>query len=79
MGNVFAKKIEKSKQSINALLANIEQNSNIIFTTPTNGQEIKKLIMKLPNQTSYGYDNISNILLKEICPHLVDILADLIN
>ena len=37
-----------------------------IFLAPTNQEEIKRLIEKLPNKTSSGYDRINNIILKEL-------------
>ena len=40
----------------------------------TTQQEVKKLINKLPNKTSSGYDNINNILLK-----IADILVSPLN
>ena len=35
-----------------------------LYLNQTTEWEVKKLIKKLPNKTSSGYDNINNILLK---------------
>ena len=79
VGESFAKRIRKSKQSINDLLSKIDRNPASLFARPTDSQEVKRLIMQLPNKSSSGFDCISNIMLKEICPALVDILTDLFN
>ena len=42
-------------------------------------QEISNLITNLPNKTSSGHDNISNIILKELREPLLDILDYVIN
>ena len=42
-------------------------------------QEISNLITNLPNKTSGGHDNISNIILKELHEPLLDILDYVIN
>ena len=39
-----------------------------MYFTPTNEIEISKIINQLPNKKSYGYEKISNCLLKELCP-----------
>ena len=41
--------------------------------------EIKKLIDSLLNKTSSGHDNISNLLLKEICEPLLLALDYIVN
>ena len=79
VGESFAKQIKKSKHSISDLLAKIERNPVSLFARPTDPQEVKRLIMQLPNKSSSGFDCISNIMLKEICPFIVDILSDLFN
>ena len=79
VGKKFAKKIRQSKESIDKFIAKVERNEKSLFLTPTCSQEIKHLIMNLPNKTSSGFDNISNIMLKEICPYIDTILADLYN
>ena len=41
--------------------------------------EVDRLIGNLPNKTSSGYNDISNILLKELCHSIKHPLADLFN
>ena len=79
VGKKFAKRIRQSKESIDNFIAKVERNEKSLFLTPTCSQEISRLIMNLPNKTSSGFDNISNIMLKEICPYIDTILADLYN
>ena len=79
VGKKFAGRIKKSKESISNLIAKIDRNDKSLYLRPTSSQEVKRLIMNLPNKTSSGFDNISNILLKEICPHIEMVLAELFN
>ena len=79
VGKKFAKKIRQSKESIDNFIAKVERNEKSLFLTPTCSQEIRRLIMNLPNKTSSGFDNISNVMLKEICPYIETRLADLYN
>ena len=46
---------------------------------PTNRSEIVSLIHKLPNKTSTGYDDISNVMLKELHTSIVDPLTLIFN
>ena len=46
---------------------------------PTNHAEIVKLIESLPNKTSKGHDDISNILLKKFNPTIVTPLEIIFN
>ena len=66
VGENFAKNIPKSTKDIHYYLSLILRNNNSIFLAGTNPQEIAKLIEKLPNRKSSGYDNIDNVLLKVI-------------
>ena len=50
-----------------------------MFLTPTTEHEVSSLITSLPNITSSGYDNINNLLLKEIKQNIVVPLTLLIN
>ena len=45
--------------------------------SPTSSSELKKLIDNLPNKSSSGWDNINNILLKEIAAPILVPLVDL--
>ena len=66
IGENLSSKIPESNKSINEYLAKIERNEKSLFLRPTSEQEIDKIIEKLPNKNSSGYDNISNILLKKL-------------
>ena len=46
-----------------------------IFLSPVTYHELDRLIDRLPNKVSSGYDNISNILLKNIKPWIVSPLV----
>ena len=50
-----------------------------MFLTPTDTGEIRSLIMNLPAKNSSGYDEISNNLLKKLCPSLLDPLKKIFN
>ena len=66
IGKNLALKIPKSNKTIDEYLAKIERNNKSIFLRPTSEQEIDKIIEKLLNKSSSGYDNISNLLLKKL-------------
>ena len=68
VGTKFAKKIIKSNNTFFHYLNNIPLNPSSIFMKPTSHTEIVKLIESLPNKTSKGYDDISNVLLKKLNP-----------
>ena len=50
-----------------------------MFLAPCRKSEIKKLITDLPNKSSSGHDNVTNILLKEIGDQLIDPLNHIFN
>ena len=79
LGENFANKIKKPKNSINTYLNVISRNLNSIYITPTTITEIKKLINMLPNKTSSGFDNINNTLLKKIACDISPVLANVFN
>ena len=79
VGKKFANKIPTSRKSIAKYLKKLQSNSESLFFQPTNIQEILKLVRKLPSKASSGYDNISNILLKEIIYPLSPVLSDIFN
>ena len=62
----YAEKIIKSNKKIEDYLWNIEINNNSLFLTPVTESELKTLINALPNKLSSGYDNINNVLLKQL-------------
>ena len=67
----FANNTPKPEKDIDHYLSLILRNHNSIFLVATNSNEIIKLIEKLPNKKSSGYDNIDNILLKAIKNEIV--------
>ena len=66
VGNTYAKKIPSPQLSINHYLEQIPNNEQTIFMRPTSIMEIARIIHQLPNKHSSGYDNLSNILLKQL-------------
>ena len=66
LGANYANKIELPAKPINEYLSKINRNPSSIFLNPTNEFEVDKLIKSLPNKKSVGYDQINNVLLKEL-------------
>ena len=60
----MAKKIPTLIQSIDKYIDKIVRNPNTLYLFPTKSTEILQLINHLPNKTSSGHDEISNLLLK---------------
>ena len=79
VGTKFANRITKSQQTFTQYLQNIPPNPASIFMKPTTKCEIAKLIESLPNKTSKGYDEISNVLLKELSPTICTPLEIIFN
>ena len=79
VGEKFAKNTPKPEKNIDHYLSFILRNNNSIFLAATNTNEICKLIEKLPNKKSSGYDNIDNILLKAIRNEIVLPLSMIFN
>ena len=79
VGKTFASQVKTPKHSNIYYIDKIIQNPKSIYLYCTTEPEIKKLIETLPNKTSSGYDNISNILLKKLCTTLTKPLALIFN
>ena len=79
VGEKFANNTPKPEKDIDHYLSLILRNHNSIFLAATNPNEICKLIEKLPNKKSSGYDNIDNILLKAIKNEIVVPLSMIFN
>ena len=79
VGESFAKRIPKSNHNLKYYLSKIRKNENCIFMSPTSSTELKKLIDNLPNKSSSGWDDINNLLLKEIADPIIAPLVDLFN
>ena len=69
VGKTHAMKIKPSKKSLKYYCKKIPLNNNSLYLNPTSELEISRIIKKLENKNSYGYDQISNKLIKEL--HLV--------
>ena len=54
-------------------------NTKTIFLLPTEENEIRKIAFELPTKSSSGYDNVSNVLLKEIIGDIVEPLSYIFN
>ena len=57
----------------------IQSSQSSLFLNPTDIREIITIVSKLPNKSSSGHDNISNILLKEIIDQLAPVLVEVFN
>ena len=79
IGTNYAKKIPSPNKNIKDYLKVIPRNNKSIFLTPTNHEEIRKLITEFPNKKSSGYDNINNILLKSLKDVISEKLTALFN
>ena len=66
LGSTLAKSIVPGMTSIDQYMKNIPRQINSIVIRPTSVQEIDRIIRELPNKTSYGYDEISNTMLKAL-------------
>ena len=66
VGSKYAQQIPSPNISFKQYLLNIIQSPSSMYMVPTSIQEIERLIDKLPNKTSKGNDNISNMLLKTL-------------
>ena len=66
VGKQCAEQIPAPNKDIGHYLAQIPDNPKSIFMNPVSPLEIERIIDKLPNKTSSGHDNLSNILLKQI-------------
>ena len=68
-----------ANKNIESYLKVIPRNTKSIFLNPTTGEEIRSLISKLPNKKSNCFDNIDNIILKEIKDCISPKLAEIFN
>ena len=59
-------KINKGHYDINHYLSKIPRNISSLVFRSTSVHEIEKFIHELPNKSSHGHNQISNILLKEL-------------
>ena len=66
IGKKYANNIDPSVTSIHSYINNIPNNPSTIYLNPTSKAELTNLIHNLPNKTSKGYDDISNVMLKTL-------------
>ena len=66
IGKKMAKEMKSSKKNISEYLKKIHVSSKSIYFYPVTETEINRLITNLPNKTSSGHDNISNVLIKDL-------------
>ena len=64
VGKQYAQKIVPSSTHINDYLSKIDQNITSFYVLSIDRDEIINLVLALPNEMSSGYENISNVLLK---------------
>ena len=79
VGKTYANKIEESATKIHTYISNIPDNPTTIYLKPTTSSEITTLIHNLPNKTSKGHDDISNVMLKSLHSSLVYPLTIIFN
>ena len=79
VGKKFSEKIPTPTKSIKEYLKLIQSSQSSPFLSPTDPREIVKIVSKLPNKSSSGHDNISNILLKEIINQIAPVLVEVFN
>ena len=79
VGKTHAMKIKPSKKSLNYYCKKIPLKNNSLYLNPTSELEISRIIKKLENKNSYGYDQISNKLIKELHPVISDPLTIVYN
>ena len=70
VGEKLAKEQVNSPLELKLYIRNLKRSESSIFLPPTSSGEILKLIENLPNKTSSGYDNISNLLLKSLSKNI---------
>ena len=66
IGKNLASTIKDLQTSVTDYNKKIPLQTRSLFLEPTTVQEIDLLIRKLPNKASSGYDNINNLMLKEL-------------
>ena len=66
IGKNLASTIKDSQTGVTDYNKKIPLQTRSLFLEPTTAQEIDLLIRKLPNKASSGYNNINNLMLKEL-------------
>ena len=79
VGENFAAKIPAPIKSAHDYLKLLQTSQASLFLNPTDVKEIVTLISQLPNKSSSGHDNISNILLKKLIHQIAPVLVQVFN
>ena len=79
VGERYANRIKESKVNYKDYLGHIPSSNKNVFLDATTPIEIDNLIRNLPNKQSSGYDNINNLLLKDLSPVLLNPLSIIFN
>ena len=79
IGEKYSNKIPTNTYKTNEYINKIPIHDQSMFLLPATQLEIKNLILSLPNKSSSGYDNISNILLKKLLHCLLEPLEIIFN
>ena len=70
VGKTYSDRVQPSRVLVETYNKKINMSNISMFLSPTDREEIKSLIMNLPAKNSSGCDEISNNLLKKLCPVL---------
>ena len=79
VGENYANKIPAPNKNIKNYLGEIPINNKSIYLPPTDKEEIMKLINRLENKHSSGYDKISNLILKKLKVSIITPLEIIFN
>ena len=71
VGKWYADNIVTPRMNIDEYLEKIRMSEASIFLSPVTQLELDRIIDKLPNKNSSGFDSISNTLLKKSNPGLL--------
>ena len=79
IGKTYSDKVQLPRVLVETYNEKINMSNISMFLSPTDREEIKSLIMNLPAKNSSGCDEISNNLLKKLCPSLLKPLEKIFN
>ena len=79
VGKKFANSIPKSKKSIKDFIEKMVLNEKSMYMYHGTEIEVDRLINKMENKNSSGFDIISNKILKRLKPVILDPLTKIIN
>ena len=79
VSKTYSDKVQPPRVLVETYNEKINMSNISMFLSPTDREEIKSLIMNLPAKNSSGMDEISNNLLKKLCPSLLRQLEKIFN